>query len=55
MFSNGWKHDHYVGNVFVFEPNGMVISCAINDPGEMNDSIIAEWGGVYEKLQTMHA
>lgn len=51
MFYNGWTHDHYVGNVFVFAPNGVLIACAINAPGAMHDSIIAEWGGIYKKLK----
>lgn len=33
MFYNGWTHDHYVGNVFVFAPNGCIIACAVNAPG----------------------
>lgn len=44
-------HDHYVGNVFVFAPNGVVIACAINVPGAMHDSIIAEWCGIYGNLE----
>lgn len=51
MFYNGWTHDHYVGNVFVFGPNGMVIACVINAPGNMHDSCIAEWGSLYERLE----
>lgn len=51
MFYNGWTHDHYVGNVFVFAPNGVIIACAINAPGSMHDSIIADWGGIYRKLR----
>ena len=27
MFYNGWTHDHYVSNVFVFAPSGVVIAC----------------------------
>lgn len=50
MFYNGWTHDHYVGNVFVFAPNGRIIMCAVNAPGAFHDSTIAEWGGIYEKL-----
>lgn len=51
MFYNGWTHDHYVSNIFVFAPNGVVIACAINAPGAMHDSTVAEWGRIYEKLQ----
>lgn len=25
MFSIGWKHDHYVGNVFVFVPKNFLL------------------------------
>jgi len=46
MFYNGWKHDHYVGNAFVFAPNGCIIACAINAPASMHDSAIADWGNV---------
>ena len=53
MFYNGWTHDHYVSNVFVFSPNGVVIACAINAPGAMHDSQIAELGGVYRKLKSV--
>ena len=51
MFYNGWKHDNYVGNIFVFAPSGVVIYCIINAPGNMHDFCIAEWGGIYEKLE----
>lgn len=52
MFYNGWTHDHYVGNVFVFAPSGAIIACAYNAPGSFHDSAIAEWGKIYEKLST---
>lgn len=51
MFYNNCTHDHYVGNVFVFSPNGVIICCALNAPGAIHDSTIAEWGKVYAKLQ----
>lgn len=51
MFYNGRIHDHYVGNGFVFAPNGTVIACAVNVPGSMHDLQIAEWRGVYRKLE----
>lgn len=55
MFYNGWKADHYVTNVFVFSPMGTVIACAYNCPGSFHDSTVAEWGGVYDKLEDMFA
>jgi len=53
-FYNGWKHDHYVSNVFVFGPHGRIIACAINAPGCLHDSIIAGFGNIYEKLQATY-
>lgn len=50
MFYNGWQHDHYVVQVLAFTPDGVIIACAIQAPGSMHDSTIADWGGVYEKL-----
>lgn len=53
MIYNGWTHDQYVGSVFVFSPAGTVIAFAINAPGCMHDSQIAEWGNVYSKLESV--
>lgn len=52
MFYNGWTHDHYVGNIFVFAPSGVIIACAYNAPGCFHDSQVAECGKVYAKLET---
>lgn len=55
---NGWTHDHYVSNVFVFSPSGAVMACVINlivhspQPGTVHYSSIEEWGSAYEKLET---
>lgn len=51
MFYNGWTHDHYVGNIFIFSPAGLIISYAINAPGSMHDSQICDWGGLYVKME----
>ena len=32
-FYNGWKHDHYVTNIFAFALNGSIIACTLNAPG----------------------
>ena len=50
-FYNGWTHDHYVANLFVFVPDGTICACALNAPGSIHDSQLAEWGDVYSKLQ----
>ena len=43
-FYNGWKHDHYVTNIFAFVPNGSIIACTLNAPGTWHDSTLAHWG-----------
>lgn len=37
--------------MFVFAPNGVVIASAINASGAMHDSIIAERGRIFGKLE----
>ncbi|KAG9404967.1 hypothetical protein AC1031_004065 [Aphanomyces cochlioides] len=54
MFYNGWTHDHYVSNVFVFCPNGVIAACVLNAPGSMHDSLIAECGGLYLKIKKVY-
>ena len=50
-FFNGWKHDHYVGAVIVFCPDGTIPIVCFNVPGSVHDSLIADWGSVYDKLE----
>ena len=50
-FYNGWTHDHYMTNLFVFVPDGTICACALNAPGSIHDSQLAEWGQVYTKLE----
>jgi hypothetical protein len=51
MFYNGWLHGHFVSNVFVFAVDGTIRICRLNAPGSMHDSTIADYTGVYEKLE----
>ena len=51
MFYNGQSHDHYVTNVFVFASDGTIRAMAINCPGTMHDNVVADWGGIYIKLE----
>ena len=50
-FYNGWKHDHYVTNIFAFALNGSIIACTLNAPGTWHDSTLAHWGSMYSQLQ----
>ena len=54
MYYNGWTHDHYVTNLFVFSVCGRIIACVVNAPGSLHDSTLASWGGVYEKLEQVY-
>ncbi len=38
-------------NVYVFARSRIITACAINTPGSMHDSCIAEWYIVYTKLE----
>jgi hypothetical protein len=38
MFYNGWTHDHYVSNLFLFSPDGKIRACYINAPDAFHDS-----------------
>lgn len=53
MYYNGWTHDHYVSSLFVFCPDGTIPIAAVNYPGSFHDSQIAEWGNVYQKLESV--
>lgn len=54
IFFNGWTHDHYVSNLFLFSPDGKIRACYINAPGTMHDSTMASWSGIYEKVDSLY-
>eukprot|EP00957_Ditylum_brightwellii_P154886 11788205-Ditylum_brightwellii.AAC.1 len=49
-FYNSWKYDHYITNIFLFTPDGMIHAMVINMPGAMHDSMAAGYGFIYKKL-----
>ena len=53
-YYNGWTHDHYITNLFVFSASGRIIACVVNAPGSLHDSTLCSWGGVYAKLEAVH-
>jgi DDE superfamily endonuclease len=55
IFFNGWTHDHYISNLFLFSPDGKIRACYINAPGTMNDSTMAKWGRIYDKIDELYA
>jgi hypothetical protein len=52
-FYNGWMHDHYVTSVFCFRSNGTIPIAFFNIPGYVQDSQVAEFGKIYEKLESV--
>jgi DDE superfamily endonuclease len=54
-FYSGWLHGHYVNNLFVFTPDGRIIFRALNAPGSMHDSTLAQESGLYAILNEIHA
>lgn len=50
IFYNGWTHDHYVSNLFLFSPDGKVRACYINAPGTFHDSTMANMSQIYSKV-----
>ncbi len=53
QYYNGWTHDHYIKNVFVFTPDGTIPMAYFNVPGCIHESQVAEWGDIYAKLEAM--
>jgi len=53
-YYNGWLHSHFIGCIFVIAPSGVIIACILNAPGSWYDSYIAENGGLYDKLKSVH-
>ena len=40
IYYNGWCHDTYISNVFLFEPNRTIRNCIINCPRSWHDSTL---------------
>jgi len=53
-FFNGWTHDHYVTNLFVFSPDGKIRSAYFNAPGVLHDSTMAVWSSIYEQIEEVY-
>ncbi|KAG8918197.1 hypothetical protein FRC02_002548 [Tulasnella sp. 418] len=47
---NGWLHNHFVSNVFLFSSEGIIIAASLNCPGSWHDSRVAT--PIYEKLRS---
>ncbi len=54
MFYNGWTHDHYVSNLFLFSPDGKIRACYINAPGTLHDSTMANMSMVCRLVDNLY-
>lgn len=52
-FYNGWTHDHYVGNLLGFCPDGTIPMALVNVPGCIHDYVMAQQGNIYGKLENV--
>ena len=53
-YYNGWTHDHYVTSVLCFCPDGTIPIAYINCPGTVHDSQVADYGKIYDKLESVY-
>ena len=53
-FYNGWTHDHYVSNLFLFSPDGRIRACYINCPGTFHDSTMANMSKIYDLIDNLY-
>ena len=51
QYYNGWTHNHYVTSVFCFCPDGTILIAFFNVPGSVHNSLVAEFGNIYDKLE----
>ena len=48
-YYNGWTHDHYIFNMFVFAPDDTVRFYCISCPEAIHDSQVGELSGMFQK------
>ena len=53
-FYNGWTHDHYVTNLFLFSLDGKIRSAYFNAPGVLHDSTMATWSATYDDIESVY-
>jgi hypothetical protein len=53
-FYNGWTHDHYVSNLFLFSPDGKIRASLLNAPGVLHDSTLATWSRIYDAISEIY-
>jgi DDE superfamily endonuclease len=54
-FYNGWTHNHYVSNLFLFSPDGKIRACYINAPGTFHNSTMANMSKIDDLIDDIYA
>jgi hypothetical protein len=53
-FYNGWKSNHFMTGVLCFVPDGTIAIAFYNVPGCCLESMVADWGEIYMKLESIY-
>ena len=54
QYYNGWTHNHYVSSVICFCPDGAISIVFVNVPGAVHDSQVADYGNIFDKLESVY-
>jgi hypothetical protein len=54
QYHNGWTQYHYLSSVLCFCLDSTIPITFINISGSVHDSQIADYGGMYDKLESMY-
>ncbi len=53
-FYNGWTHDHYISNLFLFSPEGQICAAYLNSPVTTYNSTMATMSKVYCEINSIY-
>ena len=53
-FYNGWTHEHYVTNLFLFSPDGKIRFSYFNAPGVLHNFTMAIWSSIYDQNEMVY-
>ncbi len=53
-FYDGWTHDHYTANLFLFTTDGRICAAYLNSPGTTHDLTIATMSKTYHMIDFIY-
>ena len=51
---NVWTSNHNINNLFAVAPNGIIVTCVLDAPRLIQDSTVADFGGLYPLLTDVY-